>query len=129
MNIRSLVSLFFTIAVLAIAVTTSASGVTKRIKFARGKHSATVSGAVVRADRDTYIVGSGKGQTMKVKITSIEDNAVFQVKGPDGKYLPNAGNGDDAVEITEVLPNGGDYRIVVGGTRGNASYRLWVEVK
>ena len=63
----------------------------------RGSSSATVKGAVVRGDRDRYYVGARKGQTMSVKITSIEDNAVFQVYLPgEEDALPGAGDGDDA---------------------------------
>ena len=107
----------------------SAEGITKRINFKRGKHSATVSGSVVRGDRDTYIVRAKAGQLMSVTINSRENNAVFQVKGPDGEYLQDAGEGDDAAEVTNVLPQDGDYKIVVGGTRGNATYRVTVSIK
>lgn len=115
--------------VLSFAVITEADGVTKRIRFARGKHSATVSDSVIRGDRDTYIVGARAEQIMTVKITSLEDNAVFQVEDPNGEYLQDAGEEDDAKLVTNTLPENGDYRIVVGGTRGNATYRLTVSIQ
>jgi len=117
------------ISVLGLATIASADGVTKRVKFARGKSSATISGAVVRGDRDTYTVGAKAGQMMSVKITSTEDNAVFQVMDADGEYLQDAGDGDDAKSWTGDLPSTGDYKIIVGGTRGNASYKLTVSIK
>ena len=129
MKIRFLVSILFTFAVLSFAIVTSADGVTKRVKFAKGKHAATVSGAVVRGDRDTYILGAGAGQTMTAKIKSIENNAVFQIETPSGEFLDNAGEGDDAMTFTGELPVKGDYKIIVGGTRGNASYKLTVSIK
>lgn len=104
-------------------------GITKRIKFAKGKHSATVRGAVIRGDRDTYILGARAEQMMAVRITSLEDNAVFTVKGPDGEYLQDAGEEDDARRVASSLPYNGDYRIVVMGTRGNATYRLTVSIE
>ncbi|MBK9152720.1 MAG: hypothetical protein IPM25_00550 [Chloracidobacterium sp.] len=113
----------------ATALTGATDGITKRIKFAKGKSSATVRGAVVRGDRDTYIVGARAEQMMSVTISSIEDNAVFTVQGPDGEFLQDAGEEDDAKGVTVPLPLNGDYRIKVGGTRGNATYRLTVTIR
>ena len=66
---------------------------------------------------------------MNVKITSPEDNAVFQISDANGEYLQGAGEADDATALTSDLPRTGDYEIVVGGTRGNASYKLTVSIK
>ena len=107
----------------------SGDGVTRRIKFAKGKSSATVSGAVIRGNRDTYILGVRGGQSMTVKITSPENNAVFQIENPYGEYLEGVGEGDDARDATIVLDDSGEYRIVVGGTRGNATYKLTVSIR
>jgi len=129
MKLRIFVSFLLTAFVLALASITSADGITKRVKFARGKSSAVVSGAVIRGDRDTYIVGAKVGQRMSVSITSLENNAVFQVMDDDGNYLQNAGEEDDATNWNGKLPWTGDYKIIVGGTRGNASYRLSVAIQ
>ena len=129
MKFRILFSILLTVAVLGLAAATSADGVTKRVKFAKGKHSATISGAVIRGDRDTYILGAASGQTMTVGITSLEKNAVFQIEAPNGGYLEGAGEMDDAMSFKGELPQKGDYRIVVGGTRGNATYKLTVSIK
>ncbi len=114
---------------MSFAALTSADGVTKRIRFARGKSSITLKGAVIRGDRDTYIVRAKAEQLMTVTITSKENNAVFQVRGPDGEYLQDAGEEDDARGVTNILPENGDYKIIVGGTRGNVSYRLTVSIE
>jgi hypothetical protein len=66
---------------------------------------------------------------MTVKVTALENNAAFQIKGPGGDYLEGAGEMDDATNVTLTLPRTGDYRIVVGGTRGNASYKLTVSIR
>ena len=108
---------------------TQADGVTRRIKFAKGKHSATLSNAVIRGDQDTYIAGAKAGQKMTVKITSVEKNAVFFIEKPDGGYLENAGEGDDQTTWTGTLPADGEYKITVAGTRGNATYKLSVNIK
>jgi len=107
-----------------------AQGVNKKIQFQRGSSSATVKGAVVRGDRDRYSLGAKKGQTMSVKITSLEDNAVFQIYLPgEEQALPKAGDGDDATDWSGELPQDAEYVIVVGGTRGNATYSLKVSIE
>jgi hypothetical protein len=117
------------IAAVSSAAITSADGVTQRIRFSRGSTSATVGNSVVRGDRDTYILGARAGQTMTVAITSLEDNAVFQIENPHGEYLQGAGDGDDATSFSGTLPDKGDYKIIVGGTRGNATYKMTVTIK
>lgn len=129
MKLRIFATFMVMIFVFGLAGITSADGIRKRLKFAKGKSSTTVSGAVIRGDRDTYIVGAREGQTMRVKITSLEKNAVFQIEGADGSYLPNAGEEDDATNWSGELPATGDNKITVGGTRGNATYKLTVSIK
>jgi len=104
-------------------------GVTKRIKFAKGKTSTTIAYSVIRGEVDTYILGANKCKTMTVKITSVEKNAAFTIEGPGGEYLAGAGEMDDAMSFSGKLPTTGDYRILVGGTRGNATYRLTVSIR
>lgn len=126
---RSFILFLLTALLTATAFTAASDGVTKRIKFAKGKSSATVRGAVIRGDRDTYIVGAKAEQMMSVSVSSLENNAVFTVQGPDGAYLQDAGDEDDARGVTVPLPFNGDYRIRVSGTRGNATYRLTVTIR
>jgi type II secretory pathway pseudopilin PulG len=121
--------LLLAISLFALASTGLADGITKRVRFAKDRSSVTLSNSVIRGERDTYILGAKTGQRMTVRITSVEDNAVFQIESPDGTYLDNAGETDDATSFSAALPENGDYRIVVGGTRGNASYRLTVSIK
>ena len=121
--------LFMLLFVLGSAGFAAPDGITKRVKFAKGKSSVTLSNSVIRGDRDTYILGAKAGQRMTVRITSLENNAVFQVENPDGEYMEGSGEGDDATSITVSLADSGDHRIIVGGTRGNAAYRLTVSIK
>lgn len=93
------------------------------VRFANGGTSATLEGAVVRGERDVYRVGAAEGQTLHLVVGSVEDNAVFDVVASDGAILANEET------ITElVLPRGGNYLVIVGGTRGNAEYVLTVRV-
>lgn len=97
---------------------------TSRIKFARGASSAVVENAVVRGTRDIYLLGAKAGQKMTVSITSLENNAVFDIIAPNLKIIKQEGT-----SWSTKLSATGDYRIVVGGTRGNATYKLRVQIK
>jgi hypothetical protein len=67
---------------------------------------------------------------MKVTISSIENNAVFKIKNrTTGYFLSNAGELDDASDWEGTLPMDGEYRIIVGSTRGGSEYTLFVEIK
>jgi hypothetical protein len=115
---------------LALACTALGAGVRKRVRFPRGSHSTTVGGAVIRGEQDRYILGAKEGQTMTVRIRSVEDNAVFQIYfAGEQESLEGAGEGDDATSWSGKLPSTNDYVIVVGGTRGNASYKLEIGIE
>jgi hypothetical protein len=125
---RRLIAVFF---ICAFAVSSlSAQGIKKKVRFARGRSSITIREAVVRGDRDRYYVGAKAGQKMTVKITSVEKNAVFQIYfAGEQESLPGAGDGDDAMKWSGELPADNKYVIVVGGTRGNATYALTISIK
>jgi hypothetical protein len=101
-----------------------ASSVPETVSFAPGSSATTLKGAVIRGERKTYILNAAKNQTMTIDIGAIENNAVFDLIGPDGKTLKQ-----EASSVTQVLPANGNYQIIIGGTRGNASYDLTVSIK
>ena len=96
----------------------------QEVAFAAGESSATVSNAVVRGERDVYLLGASGGQDMSLSITSLEENAVFDVISPSGYILVQ-----EAMNETLLLPHTGDYQVIVGGTRGNASYDLTIGIQ
>lgn len=94
------------------------------------KESKTVSGSVIRGERARHTVKAKAGQTLDVNVTSDENNAVFQIYLPGEKgTLPAAGEMDDATKFLGKAPIDGEYVIVVGPTRGNATYKLSYSVK
>jgi hypothetical protein len=98
---------------------------TRRIKFPRGRTTVVLKNAVVRGDSDRYLLRAMSGQTMTVHLTSVEDNAVFEVYAPrSGRTMSGA-----TTDWTGELPRNGDYIIMVSGTRGNADYTLEVTVR
>jgi len=102
---------------------------TRRIDFQPGASSATVKDAVVRGTRDAYLLGAGQGQRMTVKITSLEENAVFDLESPPNQAGNRQLMRQESVSWSGTLPSNGDYRIVVGSVRGNASYQLQVSIR
>jgi ABC-type enterochelin transport system substrate-binding protein len=94
------------------------------------KQSKTISGSVIRGESARHKVTAKAGQTLDVKVTSDENNAVFQIYLPAEKStLPGAGETDDATSWSGKVPADGEYVIVIGPTRGNASYKLTYSVK
>ncbi len=132
MKLRSFDRLTILLFVLMLGTVTVifAEGVRKRIKFPRGSTSTVINNAVLRDEIDQYILNARAGQKMKVDISSIEDNASFQITRPDKtQLLPGAGFDDDAKHWNGELSDSGDYTIEVAPTRGNATYRLKVEIR
>jgi hypothetical protein len=61
---------------------------------------------------------------MQVTISSLEDNADFILLGPNGQTIKGGEQGQLVEQWQGQLPATGDYVIIVGPTRGNATYRL-----
>jgi hypothetical protein len=97
----------------------------RRIEFASGASAATVSGSVVRGDRAIYAIRGDRGQTMAVTIDSNQEQgeALFDVISPNGEILTSG-----SATFRQALPQSGDYRIIVGGSRGNASFNMTVSI-
>ena len=105
------------------------AGKSQRVRFARGRTTAILKGAVVRGTHDRYILGARAGQTMIVHVSAREKNAVFTILGPDANALQGTDEGLDATDWTGELALSGDYSISVSPTRGNASYTLEVTIR
>ena len=118
------------------------AGVMKVIRFSPGSVSSTMEEAVIRGEQDVYFVTARAGQTLEVSISALEDNAVFSIYQPGsvtvekegvtkitGNTLAKVDETDDATAWKGALPVSGEYLIVVGGTRGNATYKLRVTIR
>lgn len=105
-------------------LTSDATVHTERVEFAPGKTSTVLENAVVRGERDVYLLNAQGGQMMKLSISSPEDNAVFDLVSPSGMILAV-----ESMNEQVPLPETGDYQVIVGGTRGNAGYSLQVEIQ
>jgi hypothetical protein len=120
-------AVFFATLLLATGAFAVQKGLTKRVRFQRGRTTAVLKNSVVRGTVDRYLLGARKRQQIIVHLTSIENNAVFDIYTPGGDTL--AGEGEDSTDWSGTLPQDGDYVIEVGGTRGNATYTLEVTIR
>lgn len=98
-------------------------GIDEEIRFASGGTSATLSSAVLRGERNRYTLEAGAGQSMILGLVSVEDNALFDVYGPDSALLASGATAESI-----VLPVDGVYTVIISSIRGNTSYDLTVEI-
>ena len=101
----------------------------QRIQFAPGSNSATVETAVVLGTRDRYLLSARQGQVLTLKISSVEKNALFDVLTPPNRAGQRITLKEGVTRWRGKLPVSGDYIVVVGSTRGNATYKLQVGIK
>ena len=103
------------------------------LTFSSGSIYTVESNSVVRGDRDRYYFNAQAGQSISLAITSNEDNAVIQLlykRGGEWLAVPGTEAEPDLRVWYGALPSSesNQYRIDVGGTRGNTSYDLFVGI-
>lgn len=116
--------------IIVLIINTGAQETEKTLKFKKGESSAVVAGSLLRGEEISYILKANKDQNMVVTISSTENNAVFRIKDRTSRYyLDGAGEIDDAIKWQGSLPSDGEYKIIIGGTKGNAEYTLNVYIE
>lgn len=116
--------------IIVLIINTGAQETEKTLKFKKGESSAVVAGSLLRGEEISYILKANKDQNMVVTISSTENNAVFRIKDRTSRYyLDGAGEIDDAIKWQGSLPSDGEYKIIIGGTRGNTEYTLQVFIE
>lgn len=63
-----------------------------RIRFARGRTSATVSGTISGSGSRTYVLGARYGQYLSANVSSRNDCIVFSSGATNTSYVTGAGN-------------------------------------
>ena len=66
-----------------IGMTDSAAFSQTRIRFARGRNSATVSGSLSAGGERSYILGASEGQTMTIRLSASNDDVWVDIGGND----------------------------------------------
>jgi hypothetical protein len=102
--------------------------VDKPIRFAVGPLDVSLDGAVINGERDRYSLNMLAGEILSVVISSLEGNASFSIIGPDQNPMPGTEEYKSTIQWSIPIPADGAYAILVGPTRGNATYTLNVQV-
>jgi hypothetical protein len=89
-----------------------------RIRFARGRASATVSGSIAAYGSRSYVLGAQRGQTMTVSVRSNNGDVHVDIGGND------VGTGE-----TIELRSTDDYIITVHNEGGATRYSLYVSIR
>jgi hypothetical protein len=103
--------------------------VTQRVKFARGKSSATLRGRAKYGMSYVYNIGARQGQYMTIQLKSDRGLVDFSLTAPDSQTVPNAFLVKD---WSGDLAQSGDYAIVVvmnDESASNVAYVLEVSIK
>lgn len=99
------------------------------VHFAAGATGTEMVEGIARGETATFVLGAGAGQKMRVSLTSVESNAEFEVLGPGGSSLGVSSEKNGAQVWYGTLPRSGDYKIVVGTTRGGAEVTIDFSIK
>jgi len=104
-----------------------ATPVSKRITFAPGGVSATVSGVTHAVDVDRWLIAAQVGQTMSVNLSVPPGGrAALVIYGADGTVLIS--DHASAMQWSGTLPKTQDYHINVKPETGAVSYTLQVTI-
>jgi hypothetical protein len=99
----------------------------RRIRFARGAHTATLRGRVSRSKAILYKVGAKRGQSMIVRLEG-DAKTRFDLSGPKDDSGQAMASGE--TEWSGTLPDDGDYKIfVLTEDRVNAPFTITVAIK
>jgi hypothetical protein len=97
--------------------------VVRRIQFAPGGTSATISGRVAAGGVDRWVLGTRAGQTMEVEL---DGNAALAIFSAGGTVLLSDHAG--ATSWSGALPSSGDHYIDVTSNGPSAYYALTVSI-
>jgi hypothetical protein len=105
---------------------------TQRISFAAGAISAFVQDVVNQGEQDRYVLWVQQGQTIQLRLSSLEESGTLMILDPAGNTLNPGGGGPGTIYQVEQwsgqAATSGDYTIVVSSVMGSATYRLEVVI-
>jgi hypothetical protein len=97
---RSLIRVFIAIVLVAVVATEGFADI--RIRFARGRTSATVRGNVARGGRVCYVAGARSGQTLTATLSSQSGKAQIFESGDTSYSLDVEISGDQSVCVDNL---------------------------
>lgn len=96
-----------------------------RVRFARGRSAATLSGTLSTDSTREYVISVRQGQTMTVQVTSGNNKLDLEITGRNG-HLEWGDNGFAQVDINE---SGDHYITLKNSGRRATKYSLTVTVR
>jgi hypothetical protein len=131
---------YLTACLLMAALPLVGGGLRKIIHFKAGTNSTRIHDGVIRGEQNHYFIAASAGQTMEIKLSSLENNAGFTLYGPGfrikkDEYGEEVGGqrifeGDEKHSSwSGVLKTSGKYLIEISSGRGNSSYDLVVSIR
>jgi len=116
--IKSLVIKTFAV-LMIIGTMDSAAFSQTRVRFARGRNAATLSGSLSGSGSRSYVLGASRGQTMTVRVSSAS-----------GKVWVDIGGNDVGKGASIELRSTDDYIITVHNDgAGAAKYSLYIGIR
>jgi hypothetical protein len=112
------------VAMIVVSLATDSLAQQTRIRFAKGRTAATMTGAMAAGGSRAYVINVGRGQTMTVQVTG-GSRIDLDVDGPDG-HIEYGNNGFSQVEIYRT----GDHYITISNSgRAPTKFNLTVTVR
>lgn len=96
-----------------------------RIKFARGRSAATLSGSISSGGVREFVINVRSGQTMTIQVTSGNNKIDLEVTGRNG----HLGWGDNGFAEVEINDNGDHYIALKNSGRAATRYSMTVTVR
>lgn len=96
-----------------------------RIKFARGRSAATLTGTVASGAVREFVINVRNGQTMTIQVTSGNNRVDLQVTGRNGHIAW----GDNGYAQVEIYYNGDHYIAIKNSGRAATKYSMTVTVR
>lgn len=98
----------------------------ERVRFERGKNSATISAAISAGQQRTYTLYVKKGQKITIKVTSDNNRVDLDAKNVSAGQFEEAGHQSLSLPIDET----GDYQVYVRNRAKTAThFRLTITVR
>lgn len=120
-----IVGIKFIVAVLIVFSLAGDSLAQTRIRFAKGRSAATLSGSIASDAVREFIINVRRGQMMTIQVTSGNNKIDLEVTGRNG-HLAWGDNGFSEVEIND----NGDHYITIKNSGNRATrYSLTVTVR
>lgn len=104
----------FVVAVI-VCMTSADSFADIRVRFARGRTSATMTGSIRRVGAICYVAGARRGQTLNATVSSRNGRVNFRSTGD--------------TSFSEYMDYTGDHRLCIYNSGGLTSYTLTVSIQ